>query len=316
MTIHHVYACRSNVGDWLSARGIQGLLGPVQEHLCDEAFRDGTLARLAHAGPGDLVVLGGGGLFTDYFREFWQGFLGIADGFPFALWGVGSCDHKDRASLLPRQLLVELAGRSRLCVVRDALTRDLLAEVALPDPVPCPAVLAVEPPAAGGRGVLHVVHRYLIGDDGYERAREAGRAFAASTGRGFGEVNHRIREDDAAGLEEVLRQYGEADVVLTSRLHGAIIGLAMGRKVLAISGDRKIESFMTAAGLGAWVCEPEDADAIRRRLDRIDEQPSVDGFVDRARREHRAIGDRVLAMALRTAESVRSASPVPAEADG
>ena len=38
--IHHVFANRSNIGDWLSARGIQALLGPqrVMEHLCDEPF--------------------------------------------------------------------------------------------------------------------------------------------------------------------------------------------------------------------------------------------------------------------------------------
>ena len=40
MTVYHVFANRSNAGDWLSARGIQSLLGPVSvtELLCDEPF--------------------------------------------------------------------------------------------------------------------------------------------------------------------------------------------------------------------------------------------------------------------------------------
>ena len=38
--IHHVFANRSNIGDWLAARRIQHLLRPltVKEHLCDEPF--------------------------------------------------------------------------------------------------------------------------------------------------------------------------------------------------------------------------------------------------------------------------------------
>ena len=49
--IHHVYANQSNVGDWLSARGIQSLLAPltVTEHLCDEPFVPETLRKLAKA---------------------------------------------------------------------------------------------------------------------------------------------------------------------------------------------------------------------------------------------------------------------------
>ena len=38
-------------------------------------------------------------------------------------------------------------------------------------------------------------------------------------------------------------------MVLTSRLHGCIIALALGKKLLAISGDWKVESFMARAGL-------------------------------------------------------------------
>ena len=73
--IHHVYANQSNVGDWLSARGIQSLLAPraVTEHFCDEPFVPATLAALSKAGPEDFIVIGGGGLFMEYFGPFWEG---------------------------------------------------------------------------------------------------------------------------------------------------------------------------------------------------------------------------------------------------
>ena len=47
VTVYHVYANRSNVGDWLSARGIQALLAPlpVTELLCDEPFVPETIER-------------------------------------------------------------------------------------------------------------------------------------------------------------------------------------------------------------------------------------------------------------------------------
>src|SRR5688500_18355984 len=94
--IHHVYANRSNIGDWLSALGIQSLLGsrPVIEHLCDEPFVAETLAALSACTADDLIVIGGGGLFMDYFTPFWEGFRQIADKVPFCIWGTGYCDLK------------------------------------------------------------------------------------------------------------------------------------------------------------------------------------------------------------------------------
>lgn len=74
-TIHHVYANRSNAGDWLSARGVQMLLGdvPIEEHLCDEPFVPETLRSLSTLQRTDIVVVGGGGLLMDYFVPFWEG---------------------------------------------------------------------------------------------------------------------------------------------------------------------------------------------------------------------------------------------------
>src|SRR5688500_17280559 len=110
--IYHVFANRSNIGDWLSARAIQTLIGdaPISEYLCDEPFIPTTLERLRHAEPQDLIVIGGGGLFMDYFEEFWIGFRIIAERVPFVIWGVGCCDMKRQNSRLPMPLLEEIVG--------------------------------------------------------------------------------------------------------------------------------------------------------------------------------------------------------------
>ncbi len=89
--IYHIYANRSNIGDWLSAKGIQKLLAPleIQECLCDEPFIEETMQCLSKAGKDDLIVIGGGGLLMDYFDSFWAAFRSVADRVPFCIWGIG-----------------------------------------------------------------------------------------------------------------------------------------------------------------------------------------------------------------------------------
>lgn len=125
--IHHVFANRSNIGDWLSAKGIQRLLqaAPVTEHLCDEVFVAQTLDALNRLEPSDLVLIGGGGIFMDYFAPFWVG-LSRLDCLPrYCIWGVGYCDLKAEPSHPPLDLVRRIVAGSELCVVRDELTRVL-----------------------------------------------------------------------------------------------------------------------------------------------------------------------------------------------
>src|SRR5687767_15929839 len=124
--IHHVFANRSNVGDWLSARGIQSLLAghEIREYLCDEPFVFETLAALRKADAHeDLIVIGGGGLFMDYFEPFWRGFREIAERVRFGIWGVGYCDIKRENSRPDLSLIEEIVSRAEFCYVRDELTR-------------------------------------------------------------------------------------------------------------------------------------------------------------------------------------------------
>lgn len=78
-------------------------------------------------------------------------------------------------------------------------------------------------------------------------------------------------------------------MILTGRFHGCVIGQAMGRKVLAVSGDRKVESFM-AAGLGEAVLGLDDAALLRDRLEALPGQPTRPEFLARARRGNEQLG--------------------------
>ena len=293
--IHHVYANQSNIGDWLSARGIQSLLPHVrvEEHFCDTPFSEETLSKLHAAGPDDFIIIGGGGLFMDYFIPFWKGFLSIAERVPYCIWGVGYCDMKREESRPPASLISEIVRLSSLCIVRDELTRQNLSECHLPSPVICPTVVAVQPRGGSLKQLLHVDSYGDVGEEIYERMVSIAQSFAAQTARSYRQTNNLIPAGHTGRLQQTLDLYGDADLVLTSRLHACIIATAMGRPVLALSGDRKVESFMNAAGLSDWVCDLTDIDLLPSKLERLHEQRVPVDFIEQGRRDNHAVASQV-----------------------
>jgi polysaccharide pyruvyl transferase WcaK-like protein len=308
--IHHVYANRSNIGDWLAARGIQSLLDRFQvvEHFCDEPFVPETLRQLAATTERDFIIIGGGGLFMDYFTPFWEGFRDIARRTPFCVWGVGCCDHKLGQSRASRDLLDGILQQSRLSIVRDRLTRDYLRPFILPPPITCPAINAVTtPPGDPTARLLHVDHLGIIGDVAYEFMCRTAERFATRTNRSYRKFNNLIRAGDTGALAKALEQYASADLVLTSRLHGCIIAVAMGRRVLAVSGDGKVDSFMHSAGLGEWVIDLANLDSLPTRLAELPQQPSPREFVETARQANADVASRVRLLAGRSLSDLTKA---------
>jgi len=301
--IHHIFANRSNIGDWLSARGIQQLLAPqpFKEYLCDTPFVPETIARLsAELTSDDLIIIGGGGLFSNYFTPFWQAFLPVAFRCPLIIWGVGCCDIKSENSLPPLDLIQSVVSKSSLCVVRDELTHHYLSAGNKPRIVPCPTFNAIETFADRGTGILHVDHYDTIGSDNYDKAVNMTEAFAQRTGRVCRQTNNIISAGNRRELDERIVRYQKSDLVVTSRLHGCIIGQAIGNKVLAISGDRKVDSFMNAAGLGDWVCDVKNIDRLPVMLEALSSQPTPTDFVEQTRRSNRDIAEMVRTILRRT----------------
>lgn len=299
MVIHHVYANRSNIGDWLAARGIQSLLGeqPIVEHFCDEPFVTETLVALAQCSLDDFIIIGGGGLFMDYFSPFWAGFRDIADRLRFCLWGVGYCDLKHEPSRSPSQLLRDVIGMSRLCIVRDDLTRQYLSDCRLPEPVQCPSVLTVHK-CDPGHALLHVDNYTTAGADAFEAMQEYGQTFARQTSRPFLRTNNRLDRPDERALQATLQLYATADLILSSALHGCIVGLAMGKRVLAVSGDRKIESCMQALGLSAWVLDIGQIHELPILLEQLNMQIHPSELLAKAGAANRSVAERVLELAI------------------
>ena len=293
--IYHVFANRSNIGDWLSAIGIQRLLQPhnVTELLCDGPFIEATLQQLATATPQDLILIGGGGLFMDYFVPFWEGLRSIASRVPCCIWGVGYCDLKLEQTRPPIDLLEDIVAKSQLCIVRDQLTWSLLSRCRLPSPVICPSICAVGLPNESGFGVLHVDNYTTAGADVYEAMELQTKDFAIATGRPFRKTNNRIQPGSQSALQQTLGLYAASDMVVSSALHGCIIAAAMGRNVIAVSGDRKIESFMSAVGLADWVLGQTEVSALPRYLERLDEQRADSSVLTAQRHSNADVASRI-----------------------
>lgn len=296
--IYHIFANRSNAGDWLSAIGIQSLIAPwrVTECLCDTPFVAGTMAVLRRAAAEDFILIGGGGLFMDYFVPFWERFEEISMRVPFVIWGVGCCDLKARSSRPPRDLISRIIRRSRHCSVRDEMTRDWLRDCVLPSSVACPALVAVE--ARNGRGghLLHVDSYDAVGPSIYEQMVGIAKGFAAQSGLAYRQTNNLIPAGQRGALNRILGLYGSAEVVVSSRLHGCILALATGRPVIAVGADRKVDSFMGAVGLGDWVLPLERIDLLPERLSAVSRQAPAAEAIEEQRDQNRTLARRIRAM--------------------
>ncbi|BET67557.1 hypothetical protein ASA1KI_24750 [Opitutales bacterium ASA1] len=299
--IHHVFANRSNAGDWLSALGIQALLSPlpVREHLCDGPFVEKTLDALADVRADDLVVVGGGGLFLDYFEPLWRGLLPIARRVPLVIWGVGVCDSVHRASTPSRALVQDVVGAARLCAVRDGLTRAFIDLPQVREPIACTTLNALEGRTSAPDGlVLHADHYDNVGADNFEKMERFAAAHAAATQRRHRKTNNILEPGRRDALDRIVGLYTSADVLLTSRLHGCIIAAAVGCPFLAVTGDRKVDSFMQATGLQRWLCSLDEVDSVPARLEALDrERPTANAFVAAARRDNRAFAEEVCHLA-------------------
>jgi hypothetical protein len=305
--MHFICANESNVGDWMSAIGIRRLLGdpPHTLHFCDEYFLPETLPWLSGLGPTDLVVIGGGGLFQEYFVPFWRGVAEVAGRVPYCLWGLGLCGKPEALSTDSTELIRTIAQHARVCAVRDEMTRQFLGLADTTAPVPCPSVVAAQevPPCDGPRrALLYVVHPDLVSAQNVQCVKSVLLAHALRHGLEYLETDHRTDQGESRQRDSVMSRYASASVVVSSRLHGCILGVAMGCRVIGLASDPKLTAFMHSVGLSDWLCDPGDVEAIAQKLEVLHEQrPPVDSLIAEALIGNRAVAQRVI----RIAESLR-----------
>ena len=176
--------------------------------------------------------------------------------------------------------------------MRDELTCLYLPNCNLRAPVPCPSINIIEPVSIISTDILHVDNYTTAGEAAYEAMCVAGNDFAIQNKITYRQTNNRITKDSEKEMEQILSLYRQSGYVLTSALHGCIIAVAMGLKVLAVSGDRKIEGFMEAVGLRDWVLDISELEKIPAYLKKLPLQKSPGFLLDDFRnRNQQVAGD-------------------------
>jgi len=164
----------------------------------------------------------------------------------------------------------------------------------MPPPVLCPSVNAVDTLLEKGKDLLQVVNYTTAGAETYEAMCSAAEMFVKKTGRVYRETNNLISKDSENKMAQILSRYENSDIVLSSALHGCIIGVAMGLKVLAVSGDRKIEAFMEAVNLKDWALDTSEVNLVQERLQEIESQIDPISILNNARRDNYDVAQKIL----------------------
>jgi polysaccharide pyruvyl transferase WcaK-like protein len=141
--------------------------------------------------------------------------------------------------------------------------------------------------------VLHVVNYEASGAEAYEKMHSVAKRFANDTARTYWETNHRIRNHSEADFKDTIKHYESADVVVSSALHGCIVGVSMGLKVLAVSGDRKIDAFMHSVGLSEWLLDLNEVSKVEELLSKIDEQVTPTKRLKEIRHENEVVAETI-----------------------
>jgi hypothetical protein len=187
----------------------------------------------------------------------------------------------------------EIVSLSQLCAVRDELSRALIGDAGDVSVIPCPTFCALEPSPRTGTALLHVDSYDNVGPASYEQTEALLLEFARARGIAYRKTNNLIERGNEADLARVVELYRGAGLVVSSRLHGVIVSLALDRPELAISGDHKVDAFMAAAGLTEWVIGAAEVDRLLELVGRLGAQPGVRALVREARAANERFGARV-----------------------
>jgi hypothetical protein len=246
------YSAVHNIGNYLPVLGIRKMLGRTSDtwNMHDRSIDFDFINRHYRS-----VIIGGAGLLDKGFEPFWTAFSRKCR-VPAVIWGVGICSPDRVADTgVDRTVFRAAADKCALINFRDDLTADYYG-IQQSTISPCPTIVYLEELArkrAGDRdGVLYASHDELVAESERDLIR---RQLEKCVGR--------IRMTDniqrrLLSLDDIVRSaYGRSRLVVTTRLHGAIIAYGLGIPYVAIARDEKVRAFHRCYGNGALIEDPE-----------------------------------------------------------
>ena len=198
-----------------------------------------------------FVLVGGAGLLHACFDHLWRE-LDERCRLPMMIWGVGVCfPYNEVAQGASKVPVCNVFKKSLLSNVRDTLTAEHYGISNVAEISPCPSLVYVDRlrrqvaslNEKSSKGYyLQSFHNQLCTENEASQISN----FIQSRSRKIVLTDNIQRFN--SGIEDILRLYQYADLVITSRLHGAIIAYGFGIPFVALSRDPKISAFSEAVG--------------------------------------------------------------------
>jgi hypothetical protein len=252
------YSGVPNIGNYLPVLGIREMLEEgtdvwdAHDHEIDWTFVNRNYS---------WAIIGGAGLLHADFEVFWEQFATHCH-IPFVVWGVGACfpDTDDTPGVAPSTARPALEDAA-LVNLRDDITADHYglekAHVS-----PCPTVVHLEnwesKKTSRTSTVLYSSHTELVDEQEqtalYEVIEASPHAFEYTDN-----IEHRLE-----GLEAIVDRYAKSSLVVTTRLHGAIIAYVLQTPYIAVPRDDKVRAFHRLYGNGVLA---ESVEEVKRLLD-------------------------------------------------
>lgn len=215
----------------------------------------------------ELAVIGGAGLLHSVFEPFWREFAEKCN-LPYLIWGVGLCsiDSIEQPTYVHPQVAVSVFERALAVNVRDTLTADTYGG-SIRDQISitaCPTIFYLRKFAVSPvkNAVTLVMHPELVSDEVHDAVERSLKA------RDLNVVKTFNVQSETEGVDDIIYDYYcESSLVVTSRLHGAIIAYGLGLPYIAIAGDEKLREFHRLFG-GGWLVE--NLNQLNQVLERAD----------------------------------------------
>lgn len=251
-SIMQFYSANANIGNYTPVLGIQKMLGTAPDTWN------------VHASPVDfgyinrnykVAIIGGAGLLHGCFERFWRDFDENCK-IPFIVWGIGGCFLKvNKNSVVPRSSASSVLNRAALVNVRDSVTAEYY-DIQRAHVSACPTIEWVSSFRKSnlGKHILYASHTELVPESDqrkiYNKLKDNAESFI---------YTDNIQRPMAGLMYMIRKLYAESNIVITTRLHGAIIAYGLGVPYIGISYDNKLEAFNKEYGGGFVTDDCEEA---------------------------------------------------------
>lgn len=261
------YSSVNNIGNYLPVLGIRKILSTETDTWCmHDIGVDFDFINRNYKG----VIIGGAGLLHRCFERFWAKMAQECK-LPMVTWGVGGCfpDNQEKAVVDPK-IAREIFDRCDLIDLRDDLTADFY-KLSNAHVGPCPSIAYLqnfESNVCERTKMLFSSHEELI----FKDETKAIKSLIRRIDRKY------IYTDNIQriyrGIDDIIKHYYcMSRIVVTTRLHGAVIAYGLSIPYVAIPRDQKLRAFNRLYSNGITVENISDLEAVLSHGDVKVEEP-------------------------------------------